>query len=53
MKSRGERSQRGQRTSWLRSRRKRSVEPDSNNAFLQAFADALRDILEAERRGVA
>jgi hypothetical protein len=34
----------------LRSRRKRAFHPDSNAAFVQAFADALRDILRDERR---
>jgi len=37
--------------SGLRSRRRRDVAPaDPNEAFLRAFADALRDILQAEMR---
>jgi hypothetical protein len=35
----------------LRTRRKRSISSDPNEAFLRAFADALRDILHTEVRG--
>jgi hypothetical protein len=35
------------------SRRKRGTHNDGNRMFVQAFADALRDILEYERRRVA
>jgi hypothetical protein len=38
----------------LRTRRKRGVAAvDPNEAFLRAFADALRDILHAEFRSIA
>jgi len=37
----------------LRSRRKRASISESNAAFVQAFADALRDILRDERRHAA
>jgi hypothetical protein len=38
----------------LRTRRKRGlVATDPNEAFLRAFADALRDILHAEFRSIA
>jgi len=36
-----------------RNRRKRGGSADSNQAFLHAFADALRDILREERRAAA
>jgi hypothetical protein len=36
-----------------RSRRKRGHRGDSNNDFVLAFADALRDILQDERRRAA
>jgi hypothetical protein len=36
-----------------RPRRKRTVTREGNLAFVQAFADALRDILREERRRVA
>jgi hypothetical protein len=41
------------RTAEQRSRRKRGQRVDSNNAFVLAFADALRDILQDERRRAA
>jgi hypothetical protein len=52
VKGRGERSPSGQGID-TRPRRKRAVAPERNLAFVQAFADALRDILREERRRVA
>ena len=40
-------------TAERRSRRRRVQRVDSNNAFVRAFADALRDILQDERRRAA
>jgi hypothetical protein len=51
-KGRGERAPNSQGIE-TRSRRKRAVAPERNLAFVQAFADALRDILREERRRVA
>jgi hypothetical protein len=52
LKGRGERLAGGQGVA-TRTRRKRIVAVDANLAFVQAFADALRDILREERRRVA
>jgi hypothetical protein len=51
IKGRGERAS-GQGID-TRSRRKRPTTHERNLAFVQAFADALRDILREERRRVA
>jgi hypothetical protein len=53
VKARGERTANGGASIGTRSRRKRGPAPDPNQAFVQAFADALRDILREERRRVA
>ncbi len=52
MKERGERAPSG-RSVETRSRRRRPGPSDRNQAFLLAFADALRDILREERRRFA
>jgi hypothetical protein len=52
VKGRSERVAAGQGVG-TRPRRKRGVVVDANLAFVQAFADALRDILREERRRVA
>jgi hypothetical protein len=52
IKGRGERAPNGQGID-TRSRRKRPTTHERNLAFVQAFADALRDILREERRRVA
>jgi hypothetical protein len=51
VKGRGERAPSSQGLE-PRSRRKRAAAPEPNLAFVQAFADALRDILREERRRV-
>ena len=52
VKGRGERLASGSAYVGTRSRRKRAAN-DTNHAFVQAFADELRDILREERRRVA
>jgi hypothetical protein len=52
VKGRGERSTSGE-SSAARSRGKRDAVSEVNSAFMQAFADALRDILRDERRRAA
>jgi hypothetical protein len=53
VKGRGERAPYGRVVVETRPRRKRSVALERNDAFVQAFADALRDILREERQRVA
>jgi hypothetical protein len=53
VKGRGERMPQGRGAIETRPRRKRGVALERNDAFVQAFADALRDILREERRRVA
>lgn len=50
LKGRGDQAQRARQQEAGFSRRKRRVVSDPNEAFLRAFADALRDILEEELR---
>lgn len=52
MKERGERAP-AARAIETRPRRKRATAFERNQPFLQAFADALRDILREERRSLA
>ena len=52
IKARGEQAPNGHGIE-TRSRRKRAVAAERNLSFVQAFADALRDILREERRRVA
>jgi hypothetical protein len=53
VKGQGERAPQGRGVIESRPRRKRGATLEHNDAFVQAFADALRDILREERRRVA